>query len=373
MRVLFTGNIDNIAYSCAKFARWLGVEADVLISSMEKEVSHPFWEDPEEVAAPIMRNFERKWGWRAPGSLFELRRSFNDYDVVVSMGMMSIAAYLLSRPYIAIALGADMKELVFEKNLRGWLMDSAFRRASRLYYNDTDHLPAVAEKGYDQARYFPIPVDVEKYCPRDEPREQGKLLLFHGSSLSWTLDWTRHKELHRKTLKRNDIFFRGLQHFIAAGHFRGQIEAVVPMWGPDKDKAQPFCQELGIADNVRFVPPVNKAEIIDMYHRADIVIDQFNMPRLGYNALEALSCGRPVLGYYREDLQLACYPELPPMLSADTPDGVAAHLRTLQDPAFRAECGKEGREWILRYHHWKPIISALLAECNGLVANQVAA
>ncbi len=58
MRVLFTGNIDNIAYSCAKFTRWLGGEADVLVSTSEQEVSHPFWEDPEEVAAPIMQTLQ---------------------------------------------------------------------------------------------------------------------------------------------------------------------------------------------------------------------------------------------------------------------------------------------------------------------------
>ena len=64
---------------------------------------------------------------------------------------------------------------------------------------------------------------------------------------------------------------------------------------------------------------------------------------------------------------------LPEQLSADTPEGIAAHLSTLLEPAFRVDRGKEGREWILRHHHWKPIISALLAECEGLVANRVAA
>ena len=367
MKILFTGNIDNIAYSCAKFARRKGVDADVLISSVEKEVSHPFWEDPEDVASPIMRSFERRGGLQVFNSLFQMRKIFDEYDIVISMGMMSIAAHLLKSPYIAIALGADMKELVFEKTPRGWLMDRAFRYATQLYYNDTDHIPAVSQKGYNQARYFPIPVDTEKYLPKNQKPNDESLLLFHGSSLSWTLDWTKKKELHKTTLKRNDVFFKGLHQYINSDKSRVPVEVVVPLWGPDKDNVKPLCEKLGILHLIKFVPPVNKSEIIDLYHRADVVIDQFNMPRLGYNALEALSCGRPVLGYYTEELQLACYPELPPMLSANSPEVVVEHLIDLQDSSYRVEKGKEGRNWILNNHHWDPIISSLLNECSELV------
>ena len=363
MKVLFTGNIDNIAYSCAKFTRWLGEEADVLVSTAEQEVSHPFWEDPEEVAAPIMQIFNRRRGLQTPMSLFDLRRTFKQYDVVVSMGMMSIAAYLLSRHYVAVALGADMKELVFEKTPRGWLMDSAFRRADRLYYNDADHLPAVTQKGYDAARYFPIPVDVEKYHPPVAKRDNAELTLFHGASLSWSLEWTRKKEIHSKPLKRNDIFFKGLSRYVVGGR---KVKVVVPLWGPDKERVVPLCRELGIEHCIDFVPPQTKPQLLAMYQGVDIVVDQFNMPRLGYNALEALSCGAPVLGYYSEELQRACYPELPPVFKAGNEEEVAACLEQLGDEAVRRQAGEAGRQWILDHHHWQPIMEELLGQCRAL-------
>ena len=364
MKVLFTGNIDNIAYSCAKFSRWLGVEADVLISSAEKEVSHPFWEDPEHTALEMMRTFEMRQGWRAPLSLLELRRTFREYDVVVAMGMMGIAALLLTRPYVAIALGADMKELAFEPSLRGRLMDRAFRSAARLYYNDVDHLPAVAAKNYE-AHYFPIPIDTDKYCPNEREERGEGLRLLHGSSLSWSLDWTRDKELHRRTLKRNDLFFAGLAQFRQT-HPEVPVQVMVPLWGPDKDKAPALCESLGISSCVEFVPPLTKAQLLAQYHRADVVVDQFNMPRLGYNAMEALACGRPVLGHFTEELQRACYPELPPMLSADTAEEIAARLGELLDVRRRAALGAEGRRWIMAHHHWKLIITDLLDRCRSL-------
>ena len=365
MRVLFTGNIDNIAYSCAKFSRWLGFDAEVLISSAEQEVSHPFWEDPEGAASQGMRSFERRRGWRAPLSLLTLRRIFREYDVVVAMGMMGIAARLLTRPYIAIALGADMKELAFERSLQGRLMDAAFRGADRLYYNDVDHLPAVAAKGYD-AHYFPIPIDTAKYAPAEIEPRNDRLTLLHGSSLSWSLDWTREKELHRRTLKRNDIFFEGLASF-AAAHSSMALRVVVPLWGPDKEKAPPLCRALGIEKVVEFVPPLTKPQLLAMYRQVDVVVDQFNMPRLGYNAMEALACGRPVLGHFTEDLQRACYPELPPMLSAATAAEVEARLEELLDPQRRRELGVAGRQWIMAHHHWEPIVKELLGQCLALV------
>lgn len=79
-----------------------------------------------------------------------------------------------------------------------------------------------------------------------------------------------------------------------------------------------------------------------------------------------------MLGYYSEELQMACYPELPPMLNADSPEAVARHLQALQQASYRRECGAEGRAWILRHHHWKPIVSALLAECQMLMAKRAA-
>lgn len=363
MKVLFTGNIDNIAYSCAKFSRWLGVEAEVLVSSAEHEVSHPFWEDGE-AASPLMRTFTSPRGLGVPASLLQLRRIFKEYDVVVAMGMMGIAALVLTRPYLAIALGADMKELVFERSLRGRLMDAAFRRAARLYYNDVDHLPAVAAKRY-AAHYFPIPIDTDKYCPRERGPEEEGLRLLHGSSLSWTLDWTADKELHRRTLKRNDLFFSGLALF-RARHPGLPVQVTVPLWGPDKEKVKPLCQRLGIADCIEFVPPLTKPQLLAGYHRAHAVIDQFNMPRLGYNAMEALACGRPVVGYFTEDLQRACYPELPPVLNADGAEAVADRLEELLDPSRRRELEAEGRRWIMAYHHWEPILRDLLEQCRLL-------
>lgn len=369
MRVLFTGNIDNIAYTCAKFARRLGVAADVLISSTESGIAHPYWEDRPDVAEPIMTGFTRRTGILAPLTLLELRRIYRRYNMVVSMGMLSITTMLLRRPYVAVALGADMKELVFEKCLRGWLMDKAFRRASALFYNDVDQVSSVAEKQYEDAHYFPVPIDVARYSPRAVERRHDKLLLIHGSSLSWSLDWTANKELHRRTLKRNDIFFEGLKLYLENNSM--PVEVVVPLWGPDKDKVAPLCERLGISASVRLVPKMTKAKLLDMYHRADIVIDQFNMPRLGYNCFEPMACARPVLGYFDPELQRRHYPELPPMLSASTPEEVAVHLGELVDPEIRAQLGERARKWVVDHHHWEPIMRSLIARCEGLLEQSV--
>ncbi|MDQ2796004.1 MAG: glycosyltransferase, partial [Actinomycetota bacterium] len=53
--------------------------------------------------------------------------------------------------------------------------------------------------------------------------------------------------------------------------------------------------ELGIADRVRFVPPVARPELADWYRAADLVLVPSHSESFGLVALEAEACGTPVV------------------------------------------------------------------------------
>jgi spore maturation protein CgeB len=60
--------------------------------------------------------------------------------------------------------------------------------------------------------------------------------------------------------------------------------------------------------------------------------------------------GRPILNYLDEDVMSKLYP-WHPMINVRNPGDIAAALdRLYQDPDYRLEIGKKGREWIRRFH-----------------------
>jgi D-inositol-3-phosphate glycosyltransferase len=63
----------------------------------------------------------------------------------------------------------------------------------------------------------------------------------------------------------------------------------------DPDRLVRMCHELGIADNVRFVPPVVREKLADYYRAADLTVVPSYSESFGLVALEAQACGTPVV------------------------------------------------------------------------------
>jgi len=100
-------------------------------------------------------------------------------------------------------------------------------------------------------------------------------------------------------------------------------------------------------------------EALEIYHTADILIDQISGGSYGVLSIEAMALGKPVIAYISEQTRRR-HPLLP-IVSADFDSLGDAVSDLISDEQKRIHLGRRGREYVERYHdHVR--VAALLAE-----------
>ena len=371
-RVGIIGNICNVGYSFAKFLRRRGVNATLFVKDRELQPadgwlgnpSSPFHEERDlapgaVVVQPTMRldnlaqRAVRRMLRREPwdGCLRQLTR----LDLIHAHAMTAIAAAAVHRragvPYVAVTTGADITELAFEDSWEGQLYRSALRGANRVLLINTSQWPYAERLGLERVEFLPFLIDTDRYRPLAVPPKQDELLFFSMARLDWS-------ETHRNSLKRNDIFFRGLAAFHRARpdvRFRLRIAD----WGVDRERARTLIGELELDPYTEFVPPGDKERLLQLLADADAVIDQFHIGSSGVGCLEAMAAGKPVFIFWDEVGARRCYDELPPVANCRTEDEVVQRLSGLASRDALARLGTSARDWVVRHHGWQPVTERL--------------
>ena len=90
-----------------------------------------------------------------------------------------------------------------------------------------------------------------------------------------------------------------LRSFAALQEQRAQLVVVGGPSGVEGDdelaRLEALAGRLGVADRVRFVPPVPHRQLVDYYRAADLCVVPSRTESFGLVALEAAACGRPVV------------------------------------------------------------------------------
>lgn len=99
----------------------------------------------------------------------------------------------------------------------------------------------------------------------------------------------------------------------------------------------------------RRIERMNHKEARKLYREADVIIDQIRCGSYGLFCVEAMSLGKPVVGYIREDL-VSKFPADLPVWNAN-PDTIYDRLKLLlENPFLRHELGVRGRLYAEKYH-----------------------
>jgi glycosyltransferase involved in cell wall biosynthesis len=296
------------------------------------------------------------WVWlkRMDQSFEPLSRLFLRYDVVQGYAIHPILSLLATpgRPFVAFEHGT-MREEPFRDSWQGRLLALAYRRAAKIIITNPDVTVQAARLGLEDYVFIPHPIDEEKYTPgraqlRPALEAEGfDFVLLCPSRHDWDI-------------KGSDRLLRGFAELVRAE--RPHALLILCEWGLELDRSKALIRELGIERNVRWLDPLPKLRLIDAYRTADVVLDQFLIGTFGAVAPEAMSCGRPVVMAFDATHHAWCFPVLPPVIDARTPEQIYAALAGLAaNGAERDRIGRAGRAWIEEHHSSRLVVERHLA------------
>jgi len=284
-----------------------------------------------------------------------LRHLCSLYDVVIGYSTDGIVPLAVGkRPYIAYEHGT-IRALPFEDNRDGRLCALTYSRADLSFITNCDTVIAAGKLQLGAYRFVPHPIN-EHVVATPEPgslRQQlcrdlgADFLVFHPSRQHW------EAQRHPSWEKGNDIFIKGFARFVKTA--RHGAAAILVDWGKTVAESRALIKELGITDRVLWISPQNAAGMAAYIKASDVLADQFFLGAWGSTMPRALYLGTPAIIYVNESIHRWCFPEMPPIVNADTSDAVLAGLCRLVDEGYRRELGAAGRAWYDKYHSNKVI------------------
>jgi glycosyltransferase involved in cell wall biosynthesis len=366
MQILILGNMANDGYSVAKELRKMNIDVDLAINISDFGMALPEWEDanisaidPYSVDGIAARKAWNPPSWiryfdflnKAPRksllaklrSRIHLIKLMREYDIVETHVPFAIYSQFSGVPYVAYDAGW-IRYFPYSEGFRDKLARRGYSKARSIIMTNpdtfeiSDNLPYISQ---DRIVFSPFAIDSEKYKPlnvkelRAKHAKEDQVLLFSPARQMW-------KE------KGNDKMIRAYARFIKEVP---NAKFVMVAWSADEENSKALANSLGISDKIEWIKPVPKNQLIQYYNAADIVLDQFVLGSWGTSTPEAMSCGKPVLIFYKKNYILRAFGQEPPILNSFTEEDIYSNLLKLaKDTELRLDLGRKSREWVIRTH-----------------------
>lgn len=203
-------------------------------------------------------------------------------------------------------------------------------------------------------------IPYKHFTPRPEDKKQKRRLLKIGK---YADGFILHDEELRGHLPDADVPV----HIVP---LRMDIEQFVPAYSnPTKDKplivhAPSHRGNKGTEVILREIKKIKcpyefelvegraQQEAFDIYRKADIIVDQIGAGTYGVLSIEGMALGKPVMTYISEEMRESL-PKSLPIVNIE-PDNLTEKLTTLlEDGKLRETLGKQGREYVEKYHDYR--------------------
>lgn len=106
------------------------------------------------------------------------------------------------------------------------------------------------------------------------------------------------------------------------------------------------------------IEKMNHEQAVEMYRKADLVVDQIRCGSYGLLSVEAMALGKPVITYIRSDL-VEKFPSDLPIMNANPDNIVTAIQIFLENPSLYEELGRKGRAYAEKYHAKEVVVDQL--------------
>ena len=178
-------------------------------------------------------------------------------------------------------------------------------------------------------------------------------------------------------LKAPDILIRAAARLAEDPALRARLLVLVVGAPSGTGRAEPeslkrLAAHLGIAELVRFVPPMPAVALADAYQAADLTVVPSYTESFGLVAVESQACGTPVVAAAVGGLPTAVADGVSGVLldSHDPADYAAALARLLHQPAYRELLATGCRGHAERFS-WDATARGLLSTYRGAMADPI--
>lgn len=353
MKLLLAGNLANYSYYLTKLLRAHGMNAELLMQKYPSESSDPKTLDSNMTDYPSWIKF---WNNHNKSWKIQIIKIMRKYDLIQASTELPIFSLFSGKPYIAFPTGSDITRLVFEKSLKGILLNMAYKKAKLIIYPGVYMHPMIEKLHLKNAIFIPPPWNYEKFSPRENIKTNEKLVIFHPTAHNWKQ-------------KGNDRF---LNAFVKLCHERDDVHLIIINRGDDFKKSTELLKDTHCDGKFEILnSTVNQDELPELYNKADVVVDAFIDGSTGLIGQEAMSCGKPLIQYTDEDLYLKLYGEIPPIVNAKNENDVYNALKNLIENRDAAnKVGKKSREWLLKHHDPEKIMRKYLFIYEAIKENK---
>ncbi len=381
IKIGFLGNMNNAAFSCARYLGDKGFDCEVLIYEDEPEHFSPAMDcyvAPDNVAT-------QRVAWGDPANFLQLpiadiKNTINRFDIVIGNGLApAIMEKLGRRLDIFTPYGYDLYSLPFYKLVHplrvipyfkaAALQIKGIRRTPHLMFDKTNPafenlinkvrypgnrvaaaLPMLYSSEYNEATILQHQHAHPCWALLKKTRAENEIIFLQHIRQLWKT------YVDKWSAKGNDILLRAYKEYLKRNP-QLKTKLILFEYGIDVDASKNLIRELGISDHVIWLPLLPRKYVMITIFLADLVIGELQHSWLTYGSLsEALCLGKPVMHKRNDDEFSADYESLYPMIYADSEETVLMGLEDFahNKPAYQ-RMGDEGRQWFNEYLVNKPL------------------
>jgi len=130
---------------------------------------------------------------------------------------------------------------------------------------------------------------------------------------------------------------------------------VIKGQGPQLEELRQLARRLGVEDRVRFVTSyLGRPDMVRLYNSADALLVSSRNDLFPFTAIEAISCGIPVLTSFKRGLRTDIVDRGAGLLLPESPEAMAEGIsEALIDKGRLSDMGRQGRELALREFEFK--------------------
>jgi glycosyltransferase involved in cell wall biosynthesis len=222
------------------------------------------------------------------------------------------------------------------------------RTVDRVVATCRDEITELRALGMNTRRATVVPcgVDVSSFVPTPRPPKGPPRLLVLGRLVE-------RKGVGNVITALGEL--PGVELVIAGGPERDALSA-----DPEVCRLRKLAADNGSADRVTFVGRVHRGDVPGLIASVDVVVAVPWYEPFGIVPLEAMACGRPVVGSAVGGLLDTIVPgHTGELVPPRRPDILAGTLRSLlADPARQAAYGRAGYERAVRIYRWEQVAAA---------------